>query len=343
LLQTKRPLRRVVRDDRGVEIETNAFRDERGVSSSRLRGRALAARAASQHGVVSRRQLRQVGFSDDQVDRMAAAHRLHRVHQGVYAVGHNVLSVRGRWMAAVLARGPDALLSHRSCAALSNLRRTSPAYVEVTVPSQRAPIAGVRTYVNSRLEPQDGTEIDGIRCTSLARTLLDLAAVLPRRGVERACDEAEVQEVFDLAAIEDVLQRSHGCRGVTTLRVVLREHAIGTTLTRSELEERTLGLLDRFGLPRPEMNVPLVCRPGVAHEVDFLWRRQRLVLESDGHRFHCTPRQIERDRRREADLVRAGYRVLRATWGQLEREPGDLARMVRAALGDYVSSVNPSE
>ena len=166
----------------------------------------------------------------------------------------------------------------------------------------------------------------------MARTLLDLAAILPRREVERACDEAEVQELFDLRAIEDVLDRSRGCRGTATLRAVLAEHRIGTTLTRRGLEEQTLRLLDRFGVRRAEVNMRVYCRPGVSPEVDFLWRRERLILETDGNRFHRTPRQIARDRRKEADLVRAGYRVLRATSGQVEHEPESVALMVRAAL-----------
>lgn len=235
-------------------------------------------------------------------------------------------------MAAVLARGPDARLSHRSCAALMNVRRTWITYVEVTVPQRRRRIDGVRTYISARLGPQDRHEIDGIPCTSLARTLLDLAAILPRREVERACDEAEVQQRFDLRAIEDVLERSHGCRGTATLRAVLAEHAIGTTLTRPGLEELALAMLDGHAIKRPEVNVRVVCRDGVAPEVDFLWRRERLVLETDGGPFHRNQRQIERDRRKEADLVRAGYRVLRATWRQVEREPETVVLMVRAAL-----------
>jgi hypothetical protein len=321
-----------------MEIEVHKSGDTRPVCASRQRHLALTDRATRQHGVVARRQLLAMGFSADQIKRMRASGRLLVVHPGVYAVGHGALTTRGRWMAAVLACGPGARLSHRSCAALLQLRRTSLAYVEVTVPSRRRPIAGIRLYVSGRLQAQDRDEIDGIPCTSIARTLLDLAAILPRRDVERACDEAEVRELFDLAALDDVLSRSRGCRGAATLRAVLRGHAIGTTLTRSELEERALALMDRFGIPRPEVNVRLVCRPGVAPEVDFLWRRRRVVLETDGGRFHSTPRQIERDRRKESDLVRAGYRVLRATWRQVEREPRELAHMIRAALEGYVSS-----
>ncbi len=263
---------------------------------------------------------------------MRASRTLHGVHQGVYAVGHRSLRREAHWSAAVLACGPAALLGVRSCAALANIRRTSLSYVEVTVPRQLGRMDGIRTYVCSRLEPQDRDKIDGIPCTSTALTLLNLAAVLPRRGLERACDEAEVQQLFDLAAIEDVLERFRGSRGAGRLRAVLDEHAIGTTLTRSRLEEQALVALGRAGVPRPEVNVRLVCRPGADWEVDFLWRRRRIVLETDGGRFHSTRGQIERDRRKEADLVIAGYRVLRATWLQVEREPDVVARMVRAAL-----------
>jgi predicted transcriptional regulator of viral defense system len=315
-----------------METDTHVVRDRRGFPSPRSRERALAVHAAAQHGVVAFGDLLDLGFSSDQIQRMADAHRLHRVHRGVYTVGHPLLSARGHWMAAVLARGPDALVSHRSGAALTGVRRTSITYVEVTVPSPRAPIDGVRTYVNRRLAPQDRDEIDGIPCTSLARTLLDLAAILPRRDVERACDEAETQELFDLRAIEDVLARSRGCRGSATLRAVLDEHRIGTTLTRRGLEEQTLRLLDGAAIPRAEVNMRVYCRPGVMPEVDFLWRRERLILETDGNRFHRTPRQIARDRRKEAELVRAGYRVLRASSAQVEHEPQSVVLMVRAAL-----------
>jgi hypothetical protein len=315
-----------------MQIETYKTGAERPKRSFRSRDRELAERATRQHGVVSRRDLLEVGFSRDQIKRMRQARRLHDIHRGVYALGHRVLSQRARWLAAVLASGPDALLSHRCAAALANVRRTSLTYVEVIVPQQRRRIEGVRMHVSTRILERDRHEIDGIPCTSLARTLLDLAAILPRREVERACDEAEVQELFDLTAMEGVLDRARGCRGTVTLRAVLSEHRIGTTLTRRGLEEQTLRLLDHYGIRRAEVNMRVYCRPGVSPEVDFLWRRERLILETDGNRFHRTPRQIARDRRKEADLVRAGYRVLRATSGQVEHEPESVALMVRAAL-----------
>ncbi len=264
---------------------------------------------------------------------MLAARQLLPIHRGVYAVGHRALTERSRRMAAVLACGPGALLSHRSAAALWGLRATAISYAEVTVPTERGRIAGVRPYLCRRLQAQDRAEVDGIACTSVALTLLGLAAVLPRRGVERACDEAEVRELFDLAAIEDVLERFRGARGSADLRTVLADHAIGTTLTRSGLEERALSLFGRHGVPRPAVNATVDIPSGIPVEVDFLWRRERLVLETDGLRFHSTRRRIERDRRKEAELVRAGHRVVRMTWRQIEHEPQTVALTLRAALG----------
>ena len=302
------------------------------ISSPRHRQRAIAALATAQHGLVARRQLLQMGFGPEAVKSMKRAGWLHVVHRGVYAVGHRPVSANVTRMAAVLACGPGALLSHRSGAALWGIRRSALSYVEITVPTRRGDVDGIRPYVCRRLEPQDRVVIDGIPCTSVALTLLNLAAVVPRRALERACDEAEVQRLFDLTAVEDVLERFRGCRGAARLRAVLGEHAIGTTLTRPGLEEAALRMIDSYGLRRPEVNVRIPCGSGEAPEVDFLWRRERLVLETDGGRFHSSRSQIERDRRKESLLVRAGYRVLRATWWQVQRDPRDVALMLRAAL-----------
>ena len=302
------------------------------IRQPRLRWEALAELAAEHHGVVARRELLALGFTSDEVQGMLGAFRLHPVHRGVYAVGHRRLAAHGRWMAAVLACGPYALLSHRTGAALASIRRTSQSRIEVTAPTQRRAVAAIRPYSCSWLRPHDRRVIEAIPCASPALLLLQLAAVLPRRELERACDEAEVQQLFDLLAIEELLGRAGACRGTARLRAVLGEHAIGTTLTRPGVEELALRLCDSVDIPRPVVNMRLTCRPGVAWEVDFLWRAQRLVLETDGERFHHTRRQIERDRRKESDLVRAGYRVLRATWLQIERDPRSVALMLRAAM-----------
>jgi hypothetical protein len=315
-----------------MAIERKIVGDQRPQSASERRMHQLALRAGEQYGVVARHQLLGMGFSRDQIKRMLGGKRLHPLHRGVYAVGHRALHRNARWVAAVLASGPDALLGHRSGAGLRGIRRTGQSIVEVTVPQRRGDVPGIRSYVCGQLAPQDRDVVDRIPCTSLALTLLNLAAVLPRRQVERACDEALVQEVLDLNAIEDVLRRFRGCRGAARLRSVLDEHDIGTTLTRPGLEEKALVTFDSFGIPRPMVNAMLGCGPGISYEVDFLWRAERLVLETDGDRFHHMRWQIERDRRKEADLVRAGYRVLRATWWQIERDPQDVVTMLRAAL-----------
>lgn len=326
-------MRRRTRQAGAVETELDLVGAYDPFQPARQRRHELAGLATRQHGVVARRQLASIGFSPEEIKGMLAARRLQRIHRGVYAVGHCALTPRSHWMAAVLACGPRALLSHRSAAALWGIRRTSQTRVEVTVPTDRGrDINGVRTYVSQSLEPRDRTTVDGIPCTSLALTLLNLAAVTDRRQTERACDEAEVQRLFDLRAIDELLARSRGHRGTARLRAVLDEHAIGTTLTRSELEERTLALCRRAALPIPAVNAAVPCGPGVWHTVDFLWPAHRVILETDGYRYHRTRSAIERDRRKEADLVTAGHRVLRSTWRQVEREPERIGRMLRVAL-----------
>jgi predicted transcriptional regulator of viral defense system len=315
-----------------MEIETT-FKHPHGAQHRSRRRDDLGALVATQHGVVAHGQLVALGFSRREVQGMKKAGWMHPVHRGVYAVGRRSLGRNGRWMAAVLACGPGALLSHRSAGALHGLLRTRSSVIEVTVPTARGrDIAGVRPYVARRLEPHDSTVVHGIPCTSVALTLLNIAAVTPRRQTERACDEAEVQRLVHLQQLHELLERSRGRRGVATLRAVLADHAIGTTLTRSELEELTLAICRRAEVPVPAVNADAQGASGRTYSVDFLWPDHRVVLETDGHAYHRTRSAVERDRRREADLVTAGLRVLRSTWRQVAREPDGIGRMLRAAL-----------
>jgi Transcriptional regulator, AbiEi antitoxin/Protein of unknown function (DUF559) len=294
--------------------------------------RTIARIAARQHGVISLLQLKALGLTSSGVRRRVAAGRLHRMHRGVYAVGHPRLTVKGRWMAAVLAGGPGAVLSHRDAAALWRIRKSARAAIDVTTPRRGGrSLSGIEVHRTRYLPPEDVTEIDGIPCTTLARTLLDLAEVVDRRQVERACDEAEVLRLLDASALDAVLSRARGRRGVPVLRAILDEHAIGETVTRSEMEERFLALCDRAGLPRPEVNAWIAL--GGAHaQADFLWREQRLIVETDGRAAHGTRRAFERDRRRDQRLMLAGWRVIRVTWRQLTREPEELARVLLGLL-----------
>ena len=294
---------------------------------------AIAWIAERQHGAISLPQLLALGLGGRAVRDRVAARRLHRLHRGVYAVGHPRLTSNGRWMAAVLACGPDAVLSHRDAAALWGIRGSSRAAIDVTTPRRGGrSLSGIDVHRTRRLQPQDVTEIDGIPCTAVARTLLDLAEVVNRRQVERACDQAELERLLDASALDAVLARALGRRGAPVLRAILDEYAIGQTITRSEMEERFLALCDCAGLPRPEVNVWLDLPSGGRAQADFLWREQRLIVETDGRAAHGTRGAFEHDRRRDQRLVLAGWRVIRVTWRQLTRETEELARILLTLL-----------
>jgi hypothetical protein len=287
----------------------------------------LARLAGRQHGVVATRQLSALGLARGGVAARARAGRLHRVHRGVYAVGHTVLTVNGRRMAAVLAAGPGAVLSHASAAALWDIRPTSATRIDVSVRSAggRAKRPGLRIHRTPTLQTDEITAHQGIRVTSPARTLLDLASSLPRRALERALDEAEIRELYDRRALEAVALAHAGERGARALAEALAQDG-DPVLTDSELEEIMLGLCDEQQLERP---TPRAWVAGL--RVDFLFAASRLVVETDGYRYHRTRRAFERDRERDAILARAGYRTLRFTHRQLTREPALVAETIRSS------------
>ena len=251
-----------------------------------------------------------------------AAGRLHRVHRGVYAVGHRRLTGRGRSMAAVLAYGSNAVLSHRSAAGLWGLRANSGAKTEISLPLQSARSRpGIVAHATPSLRPQDTTTRDAIPTTTVARTLLDLADVVPRRQLERAVEEAEVLRLFDLRAVDDVLAQANGRRGAAVVRAVLADLDDEPGLTVNDLEDRFLGLCRAGGLPEPEVNQWLAVGDGPLVKADFLWRRHRLIVETDGWGSHGTRLGFERDRLRVQRVQAAGWRVLRFSRRQVLREP----------------------
>jgi Protein of unknown function (DUF559)/Transcriptional regulator, AbiEi antitoxin len=285
---------------------------------------AIARLAERQHGLVSLPQLQFVGLTKSAVAKRARDGRLTRIHRGVYAVGHARLTKRGHWMAAVLAYGPHAKLSHRSASALQGIRPDNSPKIDVTVPSRSArPRPRINVHASTTLAEADVTTVDGIPCTALPRTLLDLAEVVPRRALERAIDQAEVLRIFDLRAVEEVLSRANGRWGAALLTRVLAEYA-GPTLTDRELEERFFALCREAGLPRPAVNVWITLDGGVAYKADFLWRAERLIVETDGWGSHGTRRAFEEDRRRDRRLRLAGWTVVRFTWRDVEREPAEV-------------------
>jgi hypothetical protein len=290
--------------------------------------RRIAALAARQHGVVSRRQLRALGVDDSAVAYRVRVGRLHRLHVGVYAVGHVAVGRRGRWLAAVLACGDGAVLSHAAAGALWGLRPSAAARIDVTVATAAGRNDPTLRPHRSALPAGETTALHGIPVTTPARTILDLAATLQRRPLERLLDTAENTRLTDVAIL-DALARAHPRhRGAKRLREALHTHTPGSTLTRSELEERFLALCDAAGIDRPLVNHHVAGR-----ERDFVFPSRRLVIETDSWRHHQSRQAFEDDRHRDATLLRAGYRTLRVTHRWLTTEPGEVVATLRAVLG----------
>jgi predicted transcriptional regulator of viral defense system len=291
---------------------------------------AISELAVEQHGVVALYQLVDLGFDSSVLDKRVAVGRLHRVHKGVYAVmGVSLLSRQGLAMAAALSCGPNAVVSHRSAAALWGIRPDARTRVDVTAPHRRGRIPkGIDAHRDGTLMPQDRTEVDGVPCTTFARTLLDLAAVVTFRELRNAVTQAEVRRVFDLMALRELIARSCGRRGVARLRRAIAEHDPRDERTRGELERSFLALCRGAELPLPEVNIPLVV-DGIQVEADFLWRDARLVVEADDRGSHHTVTAFEKDRRRDQHLKIAGWEVIRCTWRQVFDNPTGLSRTIR--------------
>jgi hypothetical protein len=280
----------------------------------------LARLAGTQHGIVGRRQLQRIGLGIAAIDHRVRAGRLHIVHRGVYAVGHRVLTREGRWMAAVMAVD-SAVLSHSTAALAWELRPVAAGAIHVTVAtgSGRRRRAGIRVHRSTTLGPRDTTSHRGIPITTPVRTIVDLATSLAGRPLEQALDLADHRRLVDFAELRArPLPRS--------LQAVLSRYAARAP-TRSELEDRFLGLCDRHQLPRPTSNTLIE-----GEEVDFVWRRERLIVEVDGYRYHRSPAAFEEDRERDVMLTLAGWTVLRFTWAQVTERPAWVAAALSKRL-----------
>jgi Protein of unknown function (DUF559) len=299
-------------------------------AQSRTRERAIAELAARQHGVIAHRQLTALRLGRGAIRNRLLTGRLHPIHRGVYAVGHSRVTGRGRWMAAVLACGPRAVLSYRSAAALWGIAPAAGSRVEVTVRgSGRRARTGIAVHHVRAIDPRDCAVRDGIPLTTISRTLLDLAEVVDMRGLERAFEQAERSQLLDLVAIERLCDRSPGRHGLKPLRSLLAAHRESVAEIRSELERQFLELCQDARLPPPAVNVVVA---GI--EVDALWRDRRLIVELDGFAYHRSRAAFERDRARDRHLQLAGYRVLRLTHHMLTKDAAAVASAVRSLLGD---------
>lgn len=295
--------------------------------------RSIARLALRQHGVVAGWQLAELGLSANAARKRVASGRLHRVHRGVFAVGYPGLSQNGRFMAAVLACGHDACASHYCSGVLLHLGLGVRRLIDVTTPSAKGrTLDGIRVHGGATLAPQDVIVIENIPCTALARTLLDIAEAGTRREVERALDLAEQQQILDMRAIDDVLARANGRRGGKLLRAVLAGHRVASTLTRNDLEEAFLAIARGIERPPDASNVWIAFPEGDGAEADFLYRDQRLIVETDGRDPHSIRKAFTSDRRRDARLMLLGWRVVRFTWQQVTHEPAYVAATVRGLL-----------
>jgi very-short-patch-repair endonuclease len=242
----------------------------------------------------------------------------------VYAWGHDRLRPEGTLLAAVFASGQRAVLSHRTAAAHWGILPTARAAVDVTVQGRgsRTRRRGIDVHLVRRLDPRDVTVHNGLPVTSVARTLVDLAATRPARHVERALEQAYVQRLLAPGALEDALGRARG-RRTAVLRALIKDKQ-RSTVTRSQLEEAFLAIVRGIGLPDPEVNEPLH-----GYEPDFLWREKRLVIETDGYGTHSTRRAFEHDRRRDVELALHGYSVHRFSHDQVVHAPHETGRLLR--------------
>lgn len=290
--------------------------------------RQVAELAKRQHGVVSVRQLAALGLGRGAVHARVKAGRLHRIHAGVHAVGHARLSLRGRWMAAVLALGRGALLSHRDGAALLDLRAVWDGPIDVTIDSSsgRRRRPGIAIH-RARLHLEDRTVRDGIPVASPSRTLLDLAEVVSPTQLQRAYERAARVKLLDVAAIERLLERSRGRRGVGVLGALIGYDPAAAAQAKSELEVMFLDLIRKADLPVPQVNVLV---EGL--EVDAHWPDARLVIELDSWAFHGNRGAFERDHEKIGRLQVVGYRVLPLTYRQVAYEHGWVADAVRRLL-----------
>jgi very-short-patch-repair endonuclease len=280
----------------------------------------------AQHGVITRRQLLQLGFSSKAVAHRIAVGRLHRVGQGIYAVGRPELSRHGRLMAAVLGCGPDALLSHESAAGLWGLRAwRAGAPIDVAVPPHlRRRRPGVRVH-RRQIDAREREARDGIPLTGVARTLVDLGGRISRRRLEAAVNEADKLDLIDPEALRAEIALYSGRAGVRPLRTILDRQTFA--LTDSELERRFLAICRGLGLPMPETGQRLD-----GFKVDFHWPALGLVVETDGLRYHRTPAQQARDRLRDQAHTAAGRTPLRFTYAQVRYERAHVRATLEAVV-----------
>ena len=291
--------------------------------------------ATRQHGVVSARQLTDIGYSRSSAAKAAGVSRLHRLHQGVYAVGHRRLTWHGRCWAAVLGAEANevdevvwpAVASHASAAYLWGLYRFAPERIDVTAPIRRRAKREFVVHFSSILSPEDRREREGMPVTSVPRTLLDLAIGARHDQLERLLERAEELELLDLHAVHDVLDRAGGHRGRGRLRRALAYYEPDPSFTRSRFEKQFRRRVIASGIAAPSMNYN-----HAGYELDAYWPDLRFVVELDLYETHGTRAAFERDHLRQEELKLIGVEMIRVTRPRFQREPEAVMRNLAILL-----------
>lgn len=281
--------------------------------------------ARARHNVITHAELRELGVSSSGIARRVRAGRLHRRYSEVFAVGRPDLTLDGVFLAAVLGCGPEAKLSHLSALRKYELRRGGTYRIDVTAPRSIKPKPGIRLHRPLSLDALDTTEVDGIPITSVAQTLLDVAAPVYRLNVGKLLHEAAVQQLLDMRAIWNVLARNPRAPGARRLDRASREEV---PFTRSELEDAALSMFRSFSVPEPECNLWIWDGEKLV-EVDFVWRELGLIVEVDGGRYHSTRWRRRQDDAKITALRAQGWTVLRFWDVEINGTP---ARVVAAML-----------
>lgn len=283
----------------------------------------IAEIAGRSHGVVTRKSLLGKGVSRQHIRRRLERGSLIAVHRGVYRVGHQAPSTEARYLAAVLACGGGALLSGRPAGHLWGLLKGSPPPPEVLAPTERR-VDGINTRRARPLHAKDATDRRGIPVTTVPRTLVDLAGVLPEASLARACHEAEVLYRTTPGEVEAVLARLPSSSGAHILRRILHGEV---RVSLSRLEEDFLARLCEAHLPLPETN-----RPAGGRRVDCRWPEYRLTVELDSYRYHGSRHAWEADRRREREAYARRDEFRRYTWADVYEDPRLMLRELRTLL-----------
>jgi very-short-patch-repair endonuclease len=276
-----------------------------------------------QHGVVARSQLLELGYTRRELEQRLHNGRLHHISNGVYAVGRRDLTPHGRWMAAVLACGDGAVLSHRSAAELWGIGKEWERRIDVSI-RRKSKIArrGIKVRARPSLPSRSLTRRFRIPVTSPVQTLIDLATELKPLRLERAVNEADVRDLVDPETLRCSLDGYVGMPGVKTLRTMLDRHTFRLSDSDLEILFRPQALAAGFALPLSKHVL-------LGYEVDFWFPDHGLVVETDGLRYHRTPSQQARAVRRDQKHQAAGLRVLRFTHWQIAHEPNEVTEILR--------------